>query len=190
MHVRCRPTRRFVESTHLSHGAQRSKAPQNRRPRTRPTPSAPHSGESRETLFFPSGDERARTANPRLAKPVLSQLSYVPKAAERRKAERRALPTLHPPLQPRRSAEAPPAAVGVPRFELGTSSLSGTRSNQLSYTPEITRFAHRHCRSVMVGTKTGYRRAGGTAHFRFRQRAVKRHIHSPSGHPPLPRPRG
>jgi hypothetical protein len=26
-----------------------------------------------------SGDERARTVNPRLAKPVLSQLSYVPK---------------------------------------------------------------------------------------------------------------
>ena len=26
--------------------------------------------------------------------------------------------------------------VGVPRFELGTSSLSATRSNQLSYTPE------------------------------------------------------
>ena len=25
-----------------------------------------------------SGDERARTVNPRLAKPVLSQLSYVP----------------------------------------------------------------------------------------------------------------
>ncbi|KKT25357.1 MAG: hypothetical protein UW11_C0029G0008 [Parcubacteria group bacterium GW2011_GWA2_43_9b] len=27
--------------------------------------------------------------------------------------------------------------VGVPRVELGTSSLSVTRSNQLSYTPEI-----------------------------------------------------
>jgi hypothetical protein len=29
-----------------------------------------------------SGDERARTVNPRLAKPVLSQLSYVPKLFE------------------------------------------------------------------------------------------------------------
>ena len=29
-------------------------------------------------LLYKSGDERARTANPRLAKPVLSQLSYVP----------------------------------------------------------------------------------------------------------------
>ena len=34
---------------------------------------------------FISGDERARTVNPRLAKPVLSQLSYVPK----KKAETR-----------------------------------------------------------------------------------------------------
>lgn len=32
----------------------------------------------------PSGDERARTANPRLAKPVLSQLSYVPSRATKR----------------------------------------------------------------------------------------------------------
>ena len=31
--------------------------------------------------------------------------------------------------------------VGVPEFESGTSSLSGTRSNQLSYTPFV-RFAN------------------------------------------------
>ena len=29
--------------------------------------------------------------------------------------------------------------VGVPGFEPGTSSLSGTRSNQLSYTPRLVR---------------------------------------------------
>jgi hypothetical protein len=55
--------------------------------------------------FKQGGDEGDRTLNPRLAKPVLSQLSYVP------------------PL------------VGAPRFELGTSALSGLRSNQLSYAP-------------------------------------------------------
>jgi hypothetical protein len=58
--------------------------------------------------YSPNGDERDRTANPRLAKPVLSQLSYVPE---------------HYPL------------VGAPRLELGTSALSGPRSNQLSYAP-------------------------------------------------------
>ncbi len=34
-----------------------------------------------------SGDERARTANPRLAKPVLSQLSYVPTGGRSHGAE-------------------------------------------------------------------------------------------------------
>lgn len=60
-----------------------------------------------------NGDERDRTANPRLAKPVLSQLSYVP-------------------------ALKPSNRVGAPRFELGTSALSGLRSNQLSYAPACT----------------------------------------------------
>ncbi len=36
-------------------------------------------GELLQVLVSLSGDERARTVNPRLAKPVLSQLSYVPK---------------------------------------------------------------------------------------------------------------
>ena len=38
-----------------------------------------------------SGDERARTANPRLAKPVLSRLSYVP-GKKRNKGRRETLP--------------------------------------------------------------------------------------------------
>ena len=55
------------------------------------------------------GDSRDRTDDLRLAKPALSQLSYIP-------------------AQP---------MVGLARFELATSRLSGVRSNQLSYRPNI-----------------------------------------------------
>ena len=60
------------------------------------------------------GAERDRTADPLLAKQVLSQLSYSPN-------------------------EWAPAAkmVGLGRFELPTSPLSGVRSNQLSYRPVL-----------------------------------------------------
>ncbi len=54
------------------------------------------------------GDNRDRTGDLRLAKPALSQLSYIP--------------------EPRKM-------VGLDRFELSTSRLSGVRSNQLSYRP-------------------------------------------------------
>ena len=57
------------------------------------------------------GDSRVRTGDLRLAKPALSQLSYIP-------CER-------------------PTLVGLGRFELPTSRLSGVRSNQLSYRPNI-----------------------------------------------------
>ena len=60
------------------------------------------------------GDNRARTGNPRLAKAVLSQLSYIPE-------------TLENCLQ---------NLVGLDRFELSTSRLSGVRSYQLSYRPD------------------------------------------------------
>ena len=53
-----------------------------------------------------SGAERVRTVDLRLAKPALSQLSY-----------------------------SPVDMVGLGRFELPTSRLSGVRSNQLSYRP-------------------------------------------------------
>ena len=172
-----------------------------------------------------SGREGDRTLNPRLAKPVLSQLSYAPKRTSELAFEilrddrdgtgrprnnfRFSLPP-HPALshegrggkgevisrpflnrfplrrrhpltsgeqpqqqhrqavadqeqspggrQPRirlsksRADQAPPCPVptsqyrlhrnlvGAPRFELGTSSLSGTRSNQLSYAPVEQRF--------------------------------------------------
>ncbi len=52
------------------------------------------------------GADRVRTDDLRLAKPALSQLSY-----------------------------SPVKLVGLGRFELPTSRLSGVRSNQLSYRP-------------------------------------------------------
>jgi hypothetical protein len=55
-----------------------------------------------------SGADRDRTGDPRLAKPVLSQLSYNPKVQ---------------------------MLVGLARLELATSALSGLRSNHLSYRP-------------------------------------------------------
>jgi hypothetical protein len=61
------------------------------------------------------GDDRDRTDNPRLAKAVLSQLSYIP-------------------VYPFAATESV-TLVGLGRVELPTSSLSGTRSNQLSYKP-------------------------------------------------------
>ncbi len=54
------------------------------------------------------GADRDRTDDLRLAKPALSQLSY-----------------------------SPVELVGLGRFELPTSRLSGVRSNQLSYRPDL-----------------------------------------------------
>ena len=65
------------------------------------------------------GARRDRTDDLRLAKPALSQLSYSP-----------AKYTLN------KSIQRPQAkAMGLARFELATSRLSGVRSNQLSYSP-------------------------------------------------------
>ena len=64
-----------------------------------------------------NGDDRDRTGNLWLAKPTLSQLSYVPGAAI---AE---ISNLN-------------FRVGPGRIELPTSRLSGVRSNRLSYEPE------------------------------------------------------
>ena len=60
------------------------------------------------------GAERDRTVDPLLAKQVLSQLSYSPRVTGT-------------------TAEL----VGLGRFELPTSPLSGVRSNQLSYRPKL-----------------------------------------------------
>jgi hypothetical protein len=68
------------------------------------------------------GAERDRTADPLLAKQVLSQLSYSPNRVV--------------PIRRRRVAQNK-GVVGPGRFELPTSPLSGVRSNQLSYGPDF-----------------------------------------------------
>ena len=65
------------------------------------------------------GDDRVRTDDLRLAKPALSQLSYVPDPSGG---------------VPRRSRPVA-APLGLVGFEPTTSPLSGARSNQLSYKP-------------------------------------------------------
>ena len=67
------------------------------------------------TLAAPGGGDRIRTDDPLLAKQVLSRLSYTPAPGPP--------PTARPPM------------VGLGRFELPTSRLSGVRSNRLSYRP-------------------------------------------------------
>jgi hypothetical protein len=72
------------------------------------------------------GAERDRTADPLLAKQVLSQLSYSP--------------IRHPKSNDRFSGipvVSVAEMVGLGRFELPTSPLSGVRSNQLSYRPRL-----------------------------------------------------
>ncbi len=67
----------------------------------------------------PSGADRDRTDDLRLARAALSHLSYSPHPRQHhRHAQRRAL------------------MVGLGRVELPTSPLSGVRSSQLSYRPQ------------------------------------------------------
>src|SRR5476649_534838 len=79
------------------------------------------------SVFFPSifrqfcGDEGDRTLNLRLAKPALSQLSYVPGKPTRR---------LTPHGSPFSARH-----MGAHGLEPWTSALSGLRSSQLSYAP-------------------------------------------------------
>jgi hypothetical protein len=73
-------------------------------------------------LIRNGGADRVRTDDLRLAKPPLSQLSYGP---------------VNIGPAPRRSSRFGERrrVVGLGRFELPTSRLSGVRSNQLSYRP-------------------------------------------------------
>ena len=75
------------------------------------------------------GAERDRTVDPLLAKQVLSQLSYSPIANYQR------------------SGELTAKLVGLGRFELPTSPLSGVRSNQLSYRPQFESQSESHSRA-------------------------------------------
>ena len=73
------------------------------------------------------GDDRDRTGNLRLAKPTLSQLSYVPFPSSRKGV-----------------SFAPPShRVRAHGFEPWTSSLSATRSSQLSYARDETKKPNR-----------------------------------------------
>ena len=65
------------------------------------------------------GGERVRTDDLLVANQALSQLSYTPDSK----------PTVPAPIL------SPVLMVGLGRFELPTSRLSGVRSNQLSYRP-------------------------------------------------------
>jgi hypothetical protein len=75
----------------------------------------PHGRKAQD--WCPSGAGRARTDDPKLAKLVLSRLSYSPT---------------------RHAAAITGLVVGLGRVELPTSRLSGVRSNQLSYRPRTT----------------------------------------------------
>ncbi len=70
------------------------------------------------------GDERNRTADPLLAKQVLSRLSYIPHAHCGRGPV--------PETQPEIDADTRNEMVGLPGIEPGTSRLSSVRSDQLS----------------------------------------------------------
>ena len=69
------------------------------------------------------GAERDRTVDPLLAKQVLSQLSYSPLCIPQERGSVYLIVGI---------------MVGLGRFELPTSPLSGVRSNQLSYRPDST----------------------------------------------------
>src|SRR5262245_48502954 len=87
------------------------------------------------------GADRDRTGDPRLAKPVLSQLSYSPEArfapspkpAEAAASHESTVDELRSFLV--RSSAREAGMVGLGRVELPTSRLSGVRSNHLSYRP-------------------------------------------------------
>ena len=82
------------------------------------------------------GAERDRTADPLLAKQVLSQLSYSPIFRFRHQPEVNGpCITMHAFKLPSSPQIANQNMVGPGRLELPTSRLSGVRSNHLSYGP-------------------------------------------------------
>ncbi len=83
-----------------------------------------------------NGDDRDRTGNLRLAKPALSQLSYVPGTASSL-VSRRPYPGDERLLRDTNHEQRATEPMGPGRVELPTSPLSGVRSNQLSYEPFV-----------------------------------------------------
>jgi hypothetical protein len=105
-----RQYRTRLESTYIPSPAQRSISNQIQG-------SVRNSPSGSRTNKGVGGAEEDRTPDPLLAKQVLSQLSYSP--------------------IPQNSERVLSLMVGLGRFELPTSPLSGVRSNQLSYRPGI-----------------------------------------------------
>jgi hypothetical protein len=84
------------------------------------------------------GADRDRTDDPLVANQVLSQLSYSPRRRienRKLKIETAVLPRFQFSISPFSISGAAGELVGLGRFELPTSRLSGVRSNQLSYRP-------------------------------------------------------
>ena len=104
-----------------------------------------HSTKAMPETVTIGGGSRIRTGDILLAKQTLYQLSYTPEAGPPTRLRRPASPSVADPTgaEPRRM-------VGVDGIEPSTSSLSGTRSNQLSYTP-------RKCLRKRHGTETSAR---------------------------------
>ena len=80
---------------------------------------------------------RDRTADLFRAREALSQLSYSPKGLV---AEAFQIEARHAKHQDGEAIKSWSDLVGLGRFELPTSPLSGVRSNQLSYRPVVARF--------------------------------------------------
>ena len=87
------------------------------------------------------GADRVRTDDPRLAKPMLSQLSYSPVAAGGLRPVAGGCSAPGPAAGCMLRAASPALPVGLGRLELPTSRLSGVRSNHLSYRPRRARSA-------------------------------------------------
>ena len=94
-----------------------------------------HHESLRKLKIRTGGGERVRTDDLRLAKPALSQLSYTP-FAKRKANQQVSLTALEEanknPLA--KTNHLSSDVVGLGRFELPTSRLSGVRSNPVSYT--------------------------------------------------------
>ena len=88
------------------------------------------------------GGSRIRTGDILLAKQTLYQLSYTPNKVFAQSLASRRPHWLH---SDRSLAHSFYRMVGLTRIELVTSSLSGTRSNQLSYKPTFGRDTEQLC---------------------------------------------
>ena len=110
------PSRRH--SAHRQRPARPNRASQN----------APRYKEFRVPASGPGGADRVRTDDLRLARAALSQLSYSPFSSVGQSTDRSGHPG---------SSRHCRQMVGLGRFELPTSRLSGVRSNQLSYRPVL-----------------------------------------------------